>query len=204
MSSKPLLVLCTAAMLLVAGIAGATWLVTTRTGASAAVVPPSVAIGGPFTLTAADGATVTDQSYRGKWLLVYFGYTFCPDACPTALTNISAALQQLGPLADRVQPLFITVDPHRDTPKVMADYVKAFDHRIVGLTGSTAAIEAVTKEYGVYVAPQKSEGSDDYLVDHSSFIYLMNPDGKFVATLSGAATGAQLAARLQTLLSQTS
>ncbi|HUJ97393.1 MAG TPA: SCO family protein [Stellaceae bacterium] len=203
MSSKPLLVLCTAAMLLVAGIAGATWLVTTRTGASAAPVAPAAAVGGPFTLTAADGATVTDESYRGKWLLVYFGYTFCPDACPTALTNISAALQQLGPLADRVQPLFITVDPHRDTPKVMADYVKAFDHRIVGLTGSTAAIAAVTKEYGVYVAPQRSEG-DDYLVDHSSFIYLMNPDGKFVATLSGAATGAQLAARLQTLLSQTS
>jgi protein SCO1 len=203
MSSKPLLVLCAAAMLLVAGIAGATWLVTTRTGASAAPVAPAAAVGGPFTLTAADGATVTDQSYRGKWLLVYFGYTFCPDACPTALTNISAALQQLGPLADRVQPLFITVDPHRDTPKVMADYVKAFDHRIVGLTGSTAAIAAVTKEYGVYVAPQRSEG-DDYLVDHSSFIYLMNPDGKFVATLSGAATGAQLAARLQTLLSQTS
>ena len=203
MSSKPLLVLCAAAMLLVAGIAGATWLVTTRTGASAAPAAPAVAVGGPFTLTATDGATVTDQSYRGKWLLVYFGYTFCPDACPTALTNISAALQQLGPLADRVQPLFITVDPHRDTPKVMADYVKAFDHRIVGLTGSTAAIAAVTKEYGVYVAPQRSEG-DDYLVDHSSFIYLMNPDGKFVATLSGAATGAQLAARLQTLLSQTS
>ncbi len=203
MSSKPLIVLCTAAMLLVAGIAGATWLVTTRTGANAAAVPPAVAVGGPFTLTAADGATVTDQTYRGKWLLVYFGYTFCPDACPTALTNISAALQRLGPLADRVQPLFITVDPHRDTPKVMADYVKAFDPRIVGLTGSTAAIAAVTKEYGVYVAPQRSEGGD-YLVDHSSFIYLMNPDGKFVATLSGAATGSQLAARLQTLLSQTS
>ena len=202
-SSKPMLALCTAAMMAVAGVGAATWVVTSRSGANATPASPLAAIGGPFTLTATDGATVTDATYRGKWLLVYFGYTFCPDACPTALTNISAALQRLGPLADRMQPLFITVDPRRDTPKVMAAYVKSFDPRIIGLTGSTAAIAEVVKEYGVYVAPQKAEGND-YLVDHSSFIYVMNPQGKFIATLSGSAAGTQLAQRLEQLMSQTS
>src|SRR6266446_7445446 len=119
---------------------GGAWVTTTLT---ANRVPHETSsssgqIGGPFTLVATDGKTVTDQTYRGKWLFIYFGYTFCPDACPTALSNIGIALEKLGSEADKIQPLFITVDPKRDTLEVMADYLKSFDPRIVGLTGSQA------------------------------------------------------------------
>ena len=94
-----------------------------------------VTIGGSFTLTAPDGTTVTDETYRGKWLLVFFGYTSCPDTCPTTLSSIAAAIEELGPDAAKLQPLFITVDPERDTPEVMGSFTAAFDPRIVGLTG---------------------------------------------------------------------
>lgn len=159
----------------------------------------SAQIGGPFTLIDTSGRTVTDQTYRGKWLLIYFGYTFCPDACPTALNNISVALEKLGPEANRIQPLFITVDPKRDTPPVMAGYLKSFDSRIVGLTGSQAQTDGVAKEYRVYVAPQKSVG-DDYLVDHSAYLYFINPKGKFVNVVAGDVPGDQMADKLRTMM----
>jgi protein SCO1/2 len=141
----------------------------------------SVTIGGPFSLTAPDGTTVTDQTYRGKWLLVYFGYTFCPNTCPTTLLEIATALERLGPDAARVQPIFITVDPKRDTPDALATYMQSFDPRIVGLTGTPAQIAVVANEYGVYYVPHQSgEGANDYLIDHSTYLYVMNPQGKFV------------------------
>src|SRR6266542_5971239 len=135
------------------GIAVASALVLSQPLVRAANSP--VMIGGPFTLTSPDGATVTEQTYRGKWLLVYFGFTSCPDSCPTALLEIAAALEKLGPGADRLQPLFITVDPLRDTPAVMGNYTQSFDPRIVGLTGTPQQIAAVAQEYGVYYAPHK-------------------------------------------------
>jgi protein SCO1/2 len=157
----------------------------------------TAAIGGPFSLVATDGKTVTDQTYRGNWLLIFFGYTFCPDACPTALNNISVALVKLGPRADKLQPLFVTVDPQRDTREVMADYLKSFDSRIVGLTGTRAQIDKVVKEYRIYVALQKSETSgDDYLVSHSAYLYLMNPQGHFVNVIQGSEAGEDIAAWL--------
>jgi len=159
----------------------------------------SAQIGGPFTLVAADGKVVTDQTYRGKWLLIYFGYTFCPDACPTALNNMSIALDKLGAEANKTQPLFITVDPKRDTPQAMADYLKSFDPRIVGLTGSQAQTDSVAKAYRVYVAPQKADG-DDYLVDHNAYIYVMNPQGKFVNVIGGDVAGDQMADRLRKMM----
>jgi protein SCO1/2 len=159
----------------------------------------AAALGGPFALTAADGSVVTERSYPGKWLLVYFGYTYCPDACPTALSNIAGALAELGPAAEKLQVLFVTVDPRRDTPKVMGDYVRAFDPRIVGLSGSADQITAMVKAYKVYVAPQTDEGSD-YLVDHSSFIYLMDPRGKFARLLTSDTPADGLAAQLRPVL----
>src|SRR5260221_13992344 len=159
----------------------------------------SAQIGGPFTLVAADGKTVTDQTYRGKWLLIYFGYTFCPDACPTALNNMSIALDKLGAEANKVQPLFITVDPKRDPPQAMADYLKSFDPRIVGLTGSQAQTDSVAKAYRVYVALQKTDG-DDYLVDHNAYIYVTNPQGKFVNVVAGDVAGDQMADRLRRMM----
>jgi protein SCO1 len=141
----------------------------------------SVTIGGPFSLTAPDGATVTDQTYRGKWLLVYFGYTFCPSSCPTTLLEIATALERLGPDAAKVQPIFITVDPKRDTPDALAKYTQSFDPRIVGLTGTPAQIAAVAHEYGAYYVAHKSgDGADDYTMDHSTYLYVMDPQGKFL------------------------
>ena len=158
----------------------------------------TAAIGGPITLVSTNGETVTNQSYRGKWLLIFFGYTFCPDACPTALNNISVALEKLGADASKLQPLFITVDPQRDTREVMREYLKSFDSRIVGLTGTQAQIDSVVKEYRVYVAQQKSESSgDDYLVSHSAYIYLMDPQGKFVNVIRGSEDGEAIAAWLR-------
>jgi protein SCO1 len=162
----------------------------------------SSAAGGPFSLIDGSGATVTDQTYRGKWELVFFGYTYCPDLCPTTLNTISDALAALGPLADKVQPLFITIDPKRDTQAVMRDYVKNFDPRIVGLTGSPEAIAAVAKEYKIYYAVHRTgDGPDDYLMDHSGFVYLMDPAGRFVRVLSGETAARTMADKLRPLLS---
>ncbi len=162
----------------------------------------AVAIGGPFTLEASDGRTVTDGTYRDKWQLIYFGYTLCPDACPTALNDIAGAMQQLGPLAAKVQPIFITVDPARDTPKVMGSFVKAFDNRIVGLTGTPDQIAAAARAFRVYYAkaPDK-DAPDGYLMDHSSVIYVMRPgDFHFVATFTNDTTSDEMAQRLRLLI----
>ena len=156
----------------------------------------NAAIGGPFALVDTRGETVTDQTYRGKWMLIYFGYTFCPDACPTTLNNISTALEKLGSGADKIQPLFITVDPKRDTLQVMSDYLKSFDRRIVGLTGSKSQTDAVAHAYRVYVSAHQSDG-DDYLVDHSAYIYVMNPQGKFASVIPGDMAGDQMADKLR-------
>jgi protein SCO1 len=174
------------------GIAVATALVLSQPLVPAANSP--VAIGGPFTLTSPDGATVTDQTYRGKWLLVYFGFTSCPDSCPTALLEISAALEKLGPDADKLQPLFITVDPQRDTPAVMGNYTQSIDPRIVGLTGTPQQIAAAAQEYGVYYEPRKSgPGAGDYVMDHSTYLYLMDTEGEFVRGLDADASGEHIA-----------
>jgi protein SCO1 len=160
------------------------------------------ALGGPFTLTGTDGSTVTDQSYRGKWMVIYFGYTSCPDACPTALNNMGIALDRLGPEAAGLQPVFITVDPKRDTRDKLAEYLKSFDPRIVALTGTDAQVAAVVKEYHVYVEAQPS-GGDDYLVNHSSFYYLINPEGKFVRVIAGDVSGEELTERLRHWMNKT-
>ena len=153
-------------------------------------------LGGPFTLMATDGRAVTDQTYRGKWALLYFGYTSCPDACPTALNDMGVALDRLGPEAAAVQPVFITVDPKRDTREALAEYLKSFDPRIVTLTGTEEQIAAVVKEYRVYVSAHPESGGN-YTVDHSSFFYLINPEGKFVRAIAGDVSGEELAERLR-------
>jgi len=139
-----------------------------------------ILIGGPFTLTDQNGRRVADQDFRGKFMLVFFGFTYCPDACPTALQVIAAALDELGPQAEHITPILITIDPERDTPAQLATYVKSFHPRLIGLTGSQAEIDAVVKEYRVYVKrvpdPKSTAG---YTIDHSAVIYLMGPDGQY-------------------------
>ena len=155
-------------------------------------------IGGPFTLVSSSGESVSDRSYRGKWVLIYFGYSYCPDACPTALNNISVALEKLGSDARNLQPLFVTVDPQRDTRAAMADYLKSFDSRIIGLTGTQDQIDRTVKEFRVYASREKSDdGGDSYLVSHTSYIYLMDPQGEFVNVIQGGATGEEIAAWLR-------
>jgi protein SCO1/2 len=164
---------------------------------NAAAALPSM--GGHFALTTPEGQKVTDDSFPGKWLALYFGYTFCPDACPTALNSVATALDELGPLAARVQPIFITVDPERDTPQVVADYVKAFDLRIIGLTGTPEQIAAAAKEFRVYYVI-RSLGNEEYAIDHSSFIYIINPQRHVVELLTGNLAGHSVAEALRRLI----
>ena len=164
-----------------------------------------VTIGGPFALLAPDGTTVTDQTFRGKWLLVYFGYTFCPNTCPMTLNEIATALEKLGTDAAKMQPLFITVDPQRDTREALEQYTQSFDPRIVGLTGSPQQIDAVTQEYGAYAARHKTgPGPEDYLIDHSTYLYVMDPGGKFVRAFDTDTSGDRIADALRELLAQPS
>ena len=157
-------------------------------------------IGGPFTLVDRDGRTVTNTALEGKWLLVYFGYTHCPDACPTALNNIALALQDLGAKRDEVRPVFISIDPARDTPQVMKDYVTAFDAPILALTGTAAHVAEAAKNYRVYYAKHPEAGGD-YSMDHTSLIYVMDPKGRFTASFTGEDPPEQMAERLKKLLS---
>jgi protein SCO1 len=184
------------------GIAVATALVLSQPLVLGANSP--VTIGGPFTLTSPDGTTVTEQTYRGKWLLVYFGFTSCPDSCPTALLEIAAALEKLGPDADKLQPLFITVDPLRDTPAVMGNYTQSFDPRIVGLTGTPQQIAAIAQEYGVYYAPRRSgPGAEDYVMDHGTYLYLMDPEGRFVRGFDSDTPGDRIAEAVRSAMAKT-
>lgn len=142
-------------------------------------------IGGSFELIDHEGQARTEADYKGKFLLVYFGYTFCPDICPTALYNISQALDTLGKKSDQLIPLFISIDPERDTVKQLALYKSNFNPRIVMLTGSKEQVEKAAKAYRVYFTKAKPDGtSSDYLVDHSSIIYVMDRQGRFVTSFN--------------------
>jgi protein SCO1 len=136
-------------------------------------------VGGPFTLTDQAGRQRSDTEFRGKLMIVYFGYTFCPDVCPADLMAITQALDALGPAAEGVQPIFITIDPERDT-KVLADYVSAFHHSLVGLTGSPEEIRKVANSYKAFYAKVPDQGSGGYSIDHTGVIYLMGRDGEYL------------------------
>lgn len=145
----------------------------------------SAQIGGAFTLVNQDGKTVTDQDFRGKYMLVYFGYTFCPDVCPTELQAIGNAMDTMkSDVSAQVTPIFISIDPERDTVAQMKSFVPYFYDRMVGLTGSLDQVEQAAKAYRVYYKKSIPEGdpkdTDAYLMDHSSFVYLMGKDGKFI------------------------
>lgn len=146
-------------------------------------------IGGDFTLIDTRGKTVTSRDFDGKLRLVFFGFTHCPDICPATLGVIDQVMKELGEDAIQVTPIFITVDPERDTPAVMADYLRSFDAPIVGLTGSQQQVEAVQKAYRVYVTKEASKNGgkadDSYMVNHSSLIYLMGRNGEYLTHFSG-------------------
>ncbi len=167
--------------LAVGGLAALTMLPssTTRPGGTST---GKAAVGGSFELTSQDGKRVSDKDFRGKLMLVYFGYTFCPDVCPAGLQVISAALDKLGPKADEVTPVFISLDPERDTPAKLKEYLASFSPRLVGLTGTPEDIAKVAREYRAYYkkVPDPKHPAD-YTVDHTSIIYIMGRDGNFVS-----------------------
>jgi protein SCO1/2 len=158
-------------------------------------------IGGPFSLVDQTGKRVTEKDFAGRHLLVFFGFTQCPDICPTGLQVMAATLDKLGTKADGLVPMFITVDPARDTPEIMQAYVSAFHTRLTGLTGSEAEIQAVTKAYRVYAKRVDDPGSaGGYTMDHSGFIYLMDPAGTYVTHFRHNANPDELVARIAPLL----
>ena len=162
-------------------------LVACSPGGDAAPPLEGARIGGPFTLTNQDGQRVSSDQFDGQYRLVYFGYTYCPDICPVDLQQIGLAMKQLEEsdpeVAKRVQPIFITTDPERDTPAVMKEYVSAFHPRLIGLTGTPEEIAAVSKSFGVYALKQENEGSSEYLVNHSRLAMLFGPKGEPIALL---------------------
>ncbi len=171
------------------------WIITATAGVAGfavvalvltfAIVPRQIgqaagvaSIGGPFTLVDDTGATVTDKTLAGKPYAIYFGYRYCPDICPTTLSDLTRWIKALGPDADKLNYVFVTIDPERDTPKLMHEYLASFDRRIRGFTGTPAQIAKIAEEYRVYYKKiSTSDGS--YLMDHSAMIYLMTADEKF-------------------------
>jgi cytochrome oxidase Cu insertion factor (SCO1/SenC/PrrC family) len=150
------------------------------------------AIGGPFALTDQTGKAVTDQTYKGKWLLVFFGFTYCPDVCPTDLLQIALAVDQLGEAGEMVQPIFITVDPDHDTPAHLKQYMSLFHPRFIGLTGDADAIRAIARAYRVYYKKVEWDDRSGYTVDHSAFIYLMGRDGEYLGFFPPGASAERL------------
>lgn len=157
-------------------------------------------IGGPFEMVDHTGKTRKDTEFRGKYMLVFFGYTHCPDFCPTGLQAMAEALDALGKDADKIQPIFITIDAKRDTPKVLKDYVPNFHARLIGLSGSDAQVAKAAKAYKVYYARAGKPGTEDYLMDHSTFTYLMGPDGKYLTHFSHGTPPKKVAERIRKLL----
>ncbi len=150
-------------------------------------------IGGPFALIDHTGKPRTDADFRGKLMLIYFGFTYCPDICPTDLQNIGLAIDQLGAAGEHIQPLFITVDPERDTPERLAEYVPMFHPHLIGLTGDAAGIRQAAQAYKVYYAKVASEAGTDYTVDHTAFIYLMDRGGRYLGFFPPGTTPGRLA-----------
>jgi protein SCO1 len=161
--------------------------------------PAVAAVGGPFRLEDQNGQPVTDADMKGRPFLVFFGYTHCPDICPTTLFDISQVFQKLGPDADRTGALFITVDPERDTPAVLKDYLSNFDPHLRGLTGDQNAVNAATKAYRVYAKKVPLEHGD-YTMDHTAMVYLMDKNGHFVAPFNLKQTPEAAAAELRKYL----
>ena len=194
MPRRPILILAVAVLVAAAALAAFAFLGLPQqngTGTGRALV------GGPFSLTDHTGRRVTEKDFLGRYMLVFFGYTYCPDVCPTELQVMTAALDELKEAGDAIVPVFITVDPERDTPDTVRAYVENFSPRLVGLSGTLEEIAAVAKAYRVYYARSGEGKSEDYLMDHSSIIYLMGPDGTLVRHFGYTTDARQLAAELK-------
>lgn len=166
-----------------------------------ATTPPAPVIGGPFSLVDGRGDRHTDEEFRGSYMLVYFGYTFCPDVCPTALGELSTALDALpAEKVKKINVVFISVDPDRDRGERLDEYGKAFHERIIGLTGTREEIDAVANAYGAKYRFAGDTSTDDYSIDHTSIIYVMGKDGRFITQFTHNATPRQMQAKLDAVI----
>ncbi|NUR13991.1 MAG: SCO family protein [Bradyrhizobium sp.] len=193
-ASRPLVIATAFAASLVVGLLIMFWAM----GGVSKVAQPA-AIGGPFQLTDQNGKAVTDKSLRGKPTLIFFGYTHCPDVCPTSLFEMSEVLRAMGKDADKVNALFISVDPERDTPATMKEYLSSFDPHLEGLSGDPAETAKVITSYRVY-AKKVPTKDGDYTMDHTALIYLMDRDGRFVSPFNLKRTPEEAAADLKKYL----
>ncbi len=184
----------------VAVLAAATWLLIERPPNDIDVALDAAsarsAVGGPFAMADHNGNAVSDADFRGQFLLMFFGYTFCPDICPTELGTIAAALDMLGPEADQVTPVFVTIDPARDTADVVAEYVALFHPKFIGLTGTAQQLADMARAYQVFYAKGPGDG-EDYLMEHTGLLYLMGPDGEFRGVLPPGTSPDELAGALR-------
>jgi len=200
---RGLALLAGGALLLLIGIGGAALWLRPAPESLGPTLPAGVAIGGPFSLIDETGAPVTEKTYRGRHMLIFFGFTYCPDVCPTELAKVAATLDLLGPEAERIVPLFVTVDPERDTPEALAQYTDLFHPAIIGLTGTEAEVAAAARAFRVYYNKVKTGPEPDaYTMDHSAFVYLMGPDGGFRQLFSPQATPEQMAAAIRSHLAR--
>ena len=208
MKSKPPLSVIGAMLVALMVIAIATWIVWQNISGDdskagnrvSGTTTTTVNIGGPFSLMDHRGQRVSDASFRGRYMLIYFGYGYCPDVCPTELATMASALDALAGQAAAIQPMFITIDPARDTPAFLADYVAQFHPRMIGLSGTADEIALAAKAYRVFYARAKSGDGADYLMDHSSFIYFMGPDGRYLTLFRRGADPKDMAAQIRRLM----
>lgn len=205
MKSPRFIVLAIVVLVALAGLAGLVLYQTSGNKTGLVRTTGKALVGGPFTLTDHTGKTVTDKSFVGKYMLIYFGYTYCPDVCPTELQVMTAALDTLGEDADKITPVFVSIDPERDTVEVMKDYVANFHPRMVGLTGTKEQVAKAAKAYRVYYSKavdKDAKDKTDYAMDHSSIVYLMGPDGNFLKHFSYGTDAKKMAAGIKAALRQ--
>jgi cytochrome oxidase Cu insertion factor (SCO1/SenC/PrrC family) len=194
---KPSMIFGLVVLLLAAALGGyALWSARSLTTGSGVAL-----VGGPFTMVNHKGETVTDLSFRGKPMLLFFGFTFCPDICPTELQVMTAAIAELGEAGKDIQPILVSIDPARDTPQVLANYVANFGENVTGLTGSEQQVAEMAGAYRVFYSKQdNSKDPANYLMDHSSIIYLMGANGKFIKHFSYTTDAKALATGLKAAL----
>lgn len=190
---RPLTLAFAAAALMIAATLGIFLWSAERPTAGTGAGTGTVDIGGPFELVDHTGRTVTQADFAGKYMLVYFGFTYCADVCPAELQVMSSALDSLGDKARQVQPLFISIDPERDTPENMAAYVEHFHERLVGLTGTPEQIREAATAYKVYYKKVQGSGGADYLMDHTDIVYLMDPDGRYASHFNRSTSAEEMA-----------
>lgn len=201
--ARAVLIFCLGLGVLIAGASA--WFLSQRSGgislSGTTTSSGTALIGGPFELVDHKGQVQTDGDFRGRYMLIYFGYTFCPDVCPTALLSMTQALDLLAGdnagAAEKIAPLFITIDPERDSVETLASYAPNFHEGLVALTGSAEQVAAAAKAYRVFYSKHEDGSGGDYLMDHSSYVYLMGPDGDYLSHFSHAAQADEIAAGLR-------